>query len=486
MFSDNLPILTVVMLLMTAFLVPLLINRYRRATQVAAGIVVAVAACFSAILLHRAVTIGPAYLAVGGWEAPWGIQVAITPLSTFVMLVVTGITALVMLSLPREQRDWTSRKAGWYYTLILLLTAALLGLCMSNDLFNIFVFSEVSTLAACALVTAKKDRNSADAAFKYLMLGSIGSGFVLFAIGITYVVTGHLNISFASAVIAGSQYHPIIPWIISSFFLVGFGVKAGLFPLHVWLPDAHSSAPTSASALLSGVVVKVYAVIMIRVFIGLFGWPVLDAMGIAHLIRVAAALSILAGSAFALVQTDIKRMLAYSTVAQVGYIFMGFGLGGALGVAAALYHILAHGLMKSILFLTSGKVIEFKGSREITGFNGLGRQLPLPMTIFTLASLSMVGLPLFAGFATKWYLFNAGLDAGIIWVPVVIIISSLLNAAYFLPIVWRVWFGDSEASQAEDRRVPGLIPLALILAVVGLVPGPVLGLLEQAAIWLIS
>ena len=179
-------------------------------------------------------------------------------------------------------------------------------------------------------------------------------------------------------------------------------------------------------------------------------------------------------------------MLAYSTVAQLGYIFLGFGLGGILGIAAALYHVLAHGLMKAVLFLASGKVAEVRGTRDIQGFSGIGRILPWPMAVFTLAALSMVGLPLLAGFTTKWYLFNAGLSAGMYWVPVVVIISSLLNAAYFLPIVWRGWFGEGELQPTADRRVPGLIPLALLLAAVGLVPNPVLGLLEQAAAWLIS
>lgn len=483
---SNLPVLTVVLLLMTGFLVPLLVQKFQRLTQVAAGLAVACAACFSGIMLYQALKSGPVYYAVGGWEAPWGIEIAVTPLTAFICLTTTAITALVILSLPREQQNWSPAKVGRYTTLILLLTAALVGLTLANDLFNLYVFFEVTALASWGIVAAKKDRNSADASFKYLMLGTIGSAFVLFAIGITYVVTGYLNIGFASAVIASSQYHPIIPWIISSFFLVGFALKAGLYPMHIWLPDAHSAAPTSASALLSGVVVKVYAVAMARVFYGLFGGAALEAMGINGMVRIAAALSIVAGSIFALVQTDIKRLLAYSTVAQIGYVFLGFGLGGNWGVAAALFHILAHGLMKAILFLTSGKVVELRGSRSIAGFDGMGRLLPLPMAVFTFSALSMVGLPLLAGFATKWYLFNAGLTAGIYWVPVIVIISGLLNAAYFLPLIWRVWFGQGEAELPGDRKVPGLIPLALLLAAVGLIPYQILSMLERAAMWLVS
>ncbi|MTI96457.1 MAG: monovalent cation/H+ antiporter subunit D family protein [Firmicutes bacterium] len=485
MLSANFPVLGIVALLMTAYLLPLVAMRRMRLGQGLAGLILALSAVYSALLFYDVLDSGPVYYAMGGWEAPWGIELAITPLSAFVMTVATGLTALVALSLPQELVDWSKRKAGWYITLLLLLTAALLGITMANDLFNLYVFTEVSTLAACALVSAKKDRNATDAAFKYLMLGAIGSGFILFAIGITYVITGHLNMGFAAAVFAASDLHPIIPWVMSAFYLVGFGVKAGLFPLHVWLPDAHSSAPTTASALLSGVVVKVFAVAMARVFFGLFGSAALETMGIAGMVRLMAAASILAGSAFAVVQTDIKRLLAYSTVAQVGYIFLGFGVGGVVGVAAALYHVLAHGLMKSILFLTAGKVIAINGTREISGFEGMGPKLPLPMGAFSLAALSMIGLPLLAGFATKWYLFNAGLSAQIYWLPVLIIISGLLNAAYFLPIVWKIWFGVSEA-EATDRRVPGLLVLVAVLAVIGLVPGAVLDLLEQAAGWLIS
>ncbi|HOB34995.1 MAG: monovalent cation/H+ antiporter subunit D family protein [Firmicutes bacterium] len=483
---NNLPVLIVVMLLISAFLAPLFVRRFRRATQVVAGVVTWTAAGLSAWLLARVVQAGPIRFAVGGWPAPWGIEVTATPLSAFVVTVATVIVAIVMLGLPREQRDWPSNRAGWYITLLLLLTAAMAGMTFANDLFNLYVFFEVTALSSWGIVAAKTDRSAADASFKYLMLGAIGSSFVLFAIGITYVVTGYLNMSFASAFIAAAQLHPIIPWVIATFFLVGLALKAGLFPMHIWLPDAHSAAPTSASALLSGVVVKVYAVAMAKVFYGLFGGASLEAMGISEMVRLAAVLSILAGSLFALVQTDIKRLLAYSTVAQIGYVFLGFGLGGTVGVAAALYHILAHGLMKASLFLASGKVIELRGSRNIKGFAGAGRLLPLPMAIFTLAALSMVGLPLLAGFTTKWYLFNAGLEARLYWVPVVVILSSLLNAAYFLPIVWRIWFGQGEAEGAADRRVPGLIPLAVLLVAVGLVPNPLLNLLQQAAAWLIS
>jgi multicomponent Na+:H+ antiporter subunit D len=484
---DNLPVLIVVTLLMTAFLAPLFIKKFRPLVYGVANAAVAAAACASAVLLRYALHTGPLYVAVGGWEAPWGIEVAITPLSSFVVLVVTSIVALVMVSMPREQVDWPSQKVGWYLTLVLLLTAALAGMTMANDLFNIYVFFEVTALSSFGIVAAKKERNAADAAFKYLMLGSIGSGLVLFAIGITYVVTGYLNMEYASAAIAGSQLHPIIPWVICSFFLVGFALKAGLFPMHVWLPDAHSSAPTSASALLSGVVVKVYAVAMARVFYLIFGASALEAMGIRTMVLLAAALSILAGSIFALVQTDIKRLLAYSTVAQVGYIFLGFGLGGIAGIVAALYHLLAHGLMKSILFLTAGKVADLQDSRNLKGFNGIGRLLPLPMAIFTLAALSMVGLPLLAGFTTKWFLFQAGLDAGLYWIPVLMIVSSLLNAAYFLPLVWRIWFGEGTLkTEIADSRIPGLLPLACALIAVGLFATPIVGVLEQAAKWLIS
>lgn len=485
MFSNNLPALGIILLLMTAYLLPLLAAKHIRASQAIASAVLALVAGFSTLLFRQALNSGPVFYSMGGWEAPWGIEIAITPLSSFVMLVVSGISALVILSLPGEQREWNSRKSGWYITLVLLLVAALMGITMSNDLFNLYVFSEVSTLAACALVAAKKDRNSTDASFKYLMLGALGSGFVLFAIGITYVVTGHLNLSFAAAVFAASELHPIIPWVISSFFMVGFGIKAGLFPLHVWLPDAHSSAPSTASALLSGVVVKVYAVAMARVFFGLFGLETLDAMGVSEMVRLLAALSIIIGSIFALVQSDIKRMLAYSTVAQIGYIFLGLGL-GAVGIAAALYHILAHGLMKAILFLTAGKAIDYRGSRQIRGFDGLGKIMPGPMLAFTAAAMSMIGLPMLAGFATKWYLFNAGLGAGIYWVPVLIIISGLLNAGYFLPIIWRVWFSPAETEEKCEQKVPGLAIMVGILAVIGLVPGYLLEILEQAAQWLIS
>ncbi len=486
MFSNNLPALSVVLLLMSAYMLPLLAGKRLRTAQAVAVLALTLTAGFSGFLFSHVLAYGPMLYSMGGWQAPWGIELAVTPLSAFVMTVVSSIVALVVLSLPAEQENWQNRKSGWYATLVLLMTASLLGITMANDLFNLYVFSEVSTIAACALVAGKDHRNSTDAAFKYLVLGSIGSGFILFAIGLAYISTGHLNIDFAAAALLNNPPHPIVLWAMGSFFLVGFGIKAGLFPLHVWLPDAHSSGPTTASALLSGVVVKVYAVAMAQVFFGLFGAGLMSAMGLTGLLRLMAVLSILAGSAFALVQTDIKRLLAYSTVAQVGYIFLGFGIGGVLGIAAALYHVLAHGLMKAVLFLTAGKAIDVCGSREIKDFAGMGKRLPVAMSAFTLAALSMIGLPLLAGFGTKWYLFNAGLEAGIWWVPLLVIVSGLLNAAYFLPVLRSIWFsGEEERAPWRLWDMPGLPLLAAALVALGLLPGPVLKLLETAAGWLL-
>lgn len=405
--------------------------------------------------------------AVGGWDVPWGIEVLINPFSAFMLLVISFVSLLILIyatsSLSAEVPE---RGIGWYYTIFLLLVASMMGMVITNDLFNMYVFIEVTGISACALVLAKGTRLSTEAAFKYLLLATVGSGFILFGISLLYLITGNLNITFVANEfsVVYAQY-PYLIWTVLSFFLVGFGIKSALFPLHVWLPDAHSSAPTASSAILSGLVVKVYIVALIKFYFLIFGFEMLDYIYIRHMILIMAASAMIGGSMFAFVQLNLKRRLAYSSVAQIGYIFLGIGLGSATGLAAGILHIFNHAIMKVCLFLAAGAIYRQTGEKQVNHLQGIAYKMPITIGAFTVAALSMIGLPLFSGFISKWYLAIGSIEAGMPLFVGLIIISGLLNASYFLPIVWQAFFvvDEHEPKTFVLDKIPHSMSFSLLV-----------------------
>jgi multicomponent Na+:H+ antiporter subunit D len=309
-----------------------------------------------------------------------------------------------------------------------------------------------------------------EASFKYLLLATVGSGFVLTGITLIYLITGNLNIPFIAMEFSKvySQY-PYLIWTVLSFFLVGFGIKSALFPLHVWLPDAHSSAPTTSSAILSGLVVKAYIITLIKIYFLIFGFELLNDILIRHMILIMATMAILGGSMFAFVQLNLKRRLAYSSVAQIGYIFLGIGLGSPIGLAAGIVHIFNHALMKACLFLAAGAIYRQTGEKNVNHLQGIGFQMPITMGAFTVAAFSMVGLPLFNGFISKWYLAKGSIEAGMPMFVGLIILSGLLNASYFLPIVWQAFFVVDE--HEPKTFTLDKIPLSMSLSMAALAAG---------------
>ncbi len=424
--------------------------------------------------------------AAGGWLPPWGIEIFIDELAAMMLLLLCGTCLFVLLfsyrSLPKEIPP---PAAGWYYTLFVLTLAAMMGMTVTNDLFNLYVMVEIVAIGSCGLVVAKGERLSTEASLRYLMLSTLGSGFLLFAIAFLYQVTGNLNYPYvATELLRVGEDYPFLMWATMSFFTVGLGVKAALFPMHIWLPDAHSSAPSPSSAVLSGLVVKVYIVAQLRIYFEVFGFDVFHETYMRYLILFLAALAMLGGSLFAFVQLDLKRRLAYSTVAQIGYIFLGFGLGTVWGIKIALLHIIIHAFMKICLFLSAGAVYYQTGRKKVTHFSGLGYQMPVTMAAFTIASLSMVGIPLFGGFITKYGLALGSLEADNPYFVVLIVLSGLLNAAYYFPIIWQAYFTSGAEMKFFMDKVPVtmLIPIAIMaLGVIymGIFPGSILEFLER-------
>lgn len=420
-----------------------------------------------------------------------GIEVIFDSISLYMMAVMGGISLVILLySIPSLKKEIRPSSIGWYYTLYLLMLASMYGVVMTNDYFNLYVFVEVVGISACALVVIKDDRESTDATLKYLLLTAIGSGFMLFAIGLTYSITGHLNMDFVTYALTGTAHHfTTVTWTILAFFFVGFALKAALMPFHVWLPDAHSKAPTPSSAALSGLVVKTYIIGFVKVFNSLVPVPFVEAEHVKYAILILAAIAMIAGSLFAYVQQDLKRRLAYSSVAQIGYIFLGLGLGTATAISASFLHILHHGVVKACLFLVAGAIYYQSGQIDVRRFTGLGYKMPITFTAFTIAALSMIGLPLFSGFITKWYLAVGSLEAGSYFLVVLIVLSGLLNALYFFPIIWAAFFqttGKEETIEPRfklDKIPPAMListaMLALFTIFLGIFPHYPLGLIED-------
>lgn len=481
------PVLIVAVYLASAFLLPLL----GRKKSFPAGWFAVGVACVGLILAglsawNLAAT-GPFSYFPGGHNAPFGIEIAVDWVTAFMHITVNLLGLIILVySLVDLGQEIGAGSTTWYYSIFFLLMAALNGLSMAFDLFNIYVFTEIATLAACALVAIKPKRLCVEAALKYLVLSTLGSGMVLLGISLLYMVTGHLNIGAISEVLPGAfQQYPWNILIALSLFIVGFGIKAALFPLHIWLPDAHSSAPTPSSAILSGLVLKAFAIVIARTVFQVFGINLFSQIPIPEVILLLSTLGIFAGSLLAIGQTDIKRMLAYSSVAQVCYIFLGIALVTKNGAMGGLLHVFNHAVMKSLLFLAAGSIIYKTGIRKIEDLSGIGYRMPLTMAVFSVGALSMVGIPGFSGFISKYYLAFGALDVDKPFYVAVILLSSLLNAIYYLPIVVRAFFGQGERKFSWDGlpvlMMAPMVVLAAINIYFGLLPGGLIHFVELAA-----
>ncbi|MEW6244773.1 MAG: proton-conducting transporter membrane subunit [Bacillota bacterium] len=486
----NLPVMVVVFLLIAGYMMPVVARWDRKKCAPFAALAMGFGVLGSVLLMNTVIASGqPITYNLGGWIPPWGIAVRIDYAESFMLMLLTGVGAFILWYASGDIGSELGHKiTGWYYTAFLLLLAAMLGMAMANDLFNLYVFMEVSGICACALVAAKGDREATEAALKYLLLATIGSGFVLFGIGMLYMLTGHLNLDFVAIQMRRVWvFYPTVTWVATSFFVVGFAVKSALFPLHIWLPDAHSSAPSPSSAVLSGLVVKIYAFALMKllylVFSGLFTESFPVALAVRYILLVFSAMAILGGSLFALVQVDVKRLLAYSTVAQMGYIFLGIGLGSPAGLAAAMLHILNHAVMKSCLFLSAGSFIHVAGVRQVRDFTGLSKTMPWTSAAFSIAALSMIGFPPLAGFASKWYLSEGAMQSGEPVFVVLMVVSSFLNAWYYLPLVGRIYSVGEDSGVKEDIPLSMRLPVVLLAAccvVLGLFPKIPLTLVYRA------
>ncbi len=465
--ATNFPLLILLTLLLSAFVMPIL----KRTQTVKRLSLAAIILCMllSVLTLVYVAQTGAFVYKVGHFEAPWGNELRIGYLESIMSILFTFVSALITwASFYSTGYEIKEKNIKLYYTLSNILLAALLGIVYSNDIFNCFVFIEISSIAACGIIVVKDSKENIKAAIKYLILSSLGSGLVLMGIAFLYSITGNLNIDYIHqelVKVSGLYHNTLI--VALGLFTVGLGVKSAMFPLHMWLPDAHTYAPSSSSAMLSSLVLKAYIILYIKIIYRIFGIEIVKTLPILEIVLILGAAGMLAGSVLALLQKNLKRMIAYSSVAQIGYIFFGIGLGSTLGLIAAVYHIISHALTKAALFLVAGNIIEGTHSKEIGRLKGIGIEMPMTMGIFVVCALSMVGIPLFIGFNSKWNFALAIIGSNRFLFIAVLVASSLLNALYYLPILINAFFGEENTKnmvyRSKEKSAYELLPV-LILA----------------------
>lgn len=465
---DHLPALQVIVPLISAP-VCMLVTRAVWAWRIATA--VSIAAFAIAVLLAREVSSkGVLSYHLGGWVPPLGIEYRIDHLSAYILIIVAATASITMIAAHKSiGQEVADRKSGLFYSAYLLCLTGLLGIVATGDAFNIFVFLEISSLSSYALIAMGRDRRALTASYQYLIMGTIGATFILIGVGLLYMLTGTLNIMDLQqripAVIGSRTLHAAF-----AFLTAGISLKIALFPLHLWLPNAYAYAPSMMTVFLSATATKVSLYVLFRFFFGLFSPEVsFEYFYLGKILLPLSIVAILTASFIAIFQDNIKRMLAYSSVAQIGYMTLGIGLGTQAGSIASLVYLLNHALIKGGLFLAIACVVFRIQSVKLEDFNGLGRRMPWTMSAILLLGLGLIGVPLTAGFISKWYILSAAIEQDRWLSAVVILGGSLLAILYVWKIVEHAYFRPSP-SPARDipatREAPltMLVPLWLLVA----------------------
>jgi len=418
----------------------------------------------TALLTLRLLRTGPFSYPLGGWAPPWGIELRFDALSALSLGIAMIYLAVLVFSRRYAQSAVAPQRRAWFYSLLLVNLGGLVGFACTADLFNMFVCMELVSVSSYALVAAGGGRIAALAAFKYLVAGAVSSMLVLFSVGILHALTGSLNMADVAVRLADVEARGPVLLAVGAL-TVGFMVKAALFPLHLWLPDAHASAPGPVSAVLSALVVKLGVIGLVRVLPLFTGLEWLSLAPLQEALAWLGAIAIVTGALAALLQEDIKLMLAYSTVSNVGYIVLGIGLATPPAVTGGLVHVLNHGLIKATLFLAAGAIIYRTGYRTLRDLRGVGRMMPWTSVALSLGVLSIVGLPPTAGFLGKWYIALGAFEAGRPGFAIALLAGALLIFVYYLRILNALYF---RAPLREEMLAVREAPVSMLLPVLAL------------------
>jgi len=428
------PILVVVIPLISAFLCPL-IGLWRK-TLCYYWTVLALLLCALASLdiLFAVMRDGTIHYRLGGWPPPFGIEYVVDHLNAMMLVVVSLISLVAAIYSKRNVEGELPERIAYFYTVFLLQVTGFLGIVITGDLFNLYVFLEIASLAGYALIAVGED-GAPLACFRYIVMGTIGACFYLLGIGYIYIVTGSLNMADVSHLLPALYHSKVIVTAIA-FLLSGLAVKMALFPLHVWLPDAYTKAPSAASALIAPLMTKISLYVMIRILFTVFKPQLsVELLPLSGIMVWSGFAAICGGAIMALAQSDFKRMLCYVVVAEVGYVVGGVGLSNSTAMKGAILHILNDAVMTAGLFSVAGIIMYKMKSHKLSDFEGLFKKMPFTMSAFVIGALSIIGIPPTCGFFSKWYLIQGAVIAGH-WAFVVALLgSSLVNVILFFRII---------------------------------------------------
>ncbi|MFC2062269.1 complex I subunit 5 family protein [Elusimicrobiota bacterium] len=420
---------------------------------------------------------------MGTWKLPEGIVLVLDGFSGPIILITNLIALICIIFSFNYMSNYNAKEK--YYSLFLLMVAGMNGVVLTGDVFNLYVFLEVASVASYALVGFGTMRKEIEATFKYLVISSIGTAFMLLAIALVYGFTRNLNMAYIASILADMEV-PAGIYLALGLFIIGFSIKAALMPFHAWLPDAHPSAPAPISAMLSGVLIKsvgIYALIRIGYTVMGMNTGILPAM-----LRVLGVTSMMLGVLLALGQWDFKRLLAFHSVSQMGYIALGFGLATPLGIIGGFFHLLNHSVFKSLLFLNSGSVFFRTKTRDLKEMGGINERMPVTGATSMIASLSIAGIPPFNGFWSKLVIVLACIRSDHPLLAGWAILGSILTLASFLKVQRYAFIGKIKNNLDEIREAPfwmqfSMIFLAILCVFMGflLVPQISAVILEPAA-----
>lgn len=501
-FVQNVPFFSIMLSMFSGIVSSILPGKAAKRLNTAVILVIGAA---SAWLLSWLMRTGGSYtFMMGHFPAPWGNEIRAGALEAGMALFFCVIMLLSMLGGRKKLFDEVEvTKHNIYYILTDLLLSSLLALVYTNDLFTAYVFVEINTIAACGLIMIRQNGRTIEAAVRYMIMSLLGSGLLLMGICMLYDLTGHLlmsNIKESVAAIMAAGTYQIPLTITIGLVTVGLAIKSALFPFHAWLPDAYGYSTVSSAAMLSSLVSKGYIFLLIKIFYRVVGFDIIVGSKIPNVLFLFGLSGMIFGSISAIWEKDIRRMIAFSSVAQIGYIYMGFGLGTTEGMVASIFHILAHAATKSLLFVSAiGLTDVSAGSRNFFDLTGSAYRNKVAGVGFSVGAMSMVGIPLFSGFVSKLLFAEAAVmhpTHKMMPTLIVLAVSTILNAIYFLKTVVRIYVPEKREVEAEkgyftmkagQQRLYTITIILFILInlVLGMMSEPIIGIIETGLIYFI-
>ncbi len=432
------------------------------------ALAVGLACSLNSVLIWRQVQVsGEIVYSLGGWAAPAGIEYRVDSANALILLIVSFIYLISIIYARTSIRAEVHEKnQSWLYAAWILCFTGLSGITLSGDVFNVFVFLEVSSLSTYILISFGQDRRCLTAALRYLVMGTIAATFYLIGVGFLYSLTGTLNMNDLSTLLPDLASQNTVA-VAFGFIIVGLAIKMALFPLHAWLPNAYTYAPNAITAFLAGTATKAAVYVLMRLAFAIFPDQYFSDFTSTHeIILILGIIGAVAASAVAIFQSDLKRLFAWSSIGQIGYIAVGLGLASTAGVAASFLHLFNHALMKTAIFMAIGGLFFVTRSTNVSALENAGRRMPWTMAAILIGGLSLIGVPFTTGFISKWYLVSATFEQNHWWLAGLILLGSLVTAAYVWKIVEIAYFRKDPSAPVVRREAPLtlLIPIWMLVA----------------------